>query len=56
MEIGSYFLVLLERFPPAVALDADQLAVDALAPVSEVVDLAADSLLPLAGGKRREPG
>src|SRR5262249_32829444 len=46
--------VLLQGLLPAVALDADELAVLAPGPAAEVVDLAADLLLPLAGRMRRE--
>ena len=50
VEIVGYFLVLVEGVFPAVAFNADELAVDALGPSAEVVDFAANLLLP---GTRR---
>lgn len=49
VKVVGYLLVLFQRILPAVALDADELAVDALGPAAEVVNFAANLLLPGAG-------
>jgi hypothetical protein len=54
MEVIGDFLVLGEGVLPAVALDADELAFDARGPSAEVVNLAANLLLPSARRMGRE--
>jgi len=49
MQIVGDGLILLKSFLPAVALNADDLAVNALGPSAEVVNLAANLLLPGTG-------
>src|SRR5262249_2549646 len=47
-------LPVLQGFLPAVALDAAEFAIDPIGPPAEVVDLAADLLLPGPAGVRRQ--
>jgi hypothetical protein len=54
VQIIGDLLVFFEGFLPAVAVDADELAVNALGPAAEVVKLAANLLLPSAGRVRCE--
>lgn len=51
--IGDLF-ILLKCFLPAVSVDSDELAINALGPPAEVADLAANLLLLGAGGVRCE--